>query len=269
MKRSCRFGFIMMILLCGSAIAQDSTDIIGHVRLDSSRNTWHATLACNDGGLWFCAWTERTQSGAAIRGAFLQRGQRQDLNLIDVSRPAPGSEDDSPAAAFLTDSTVLVVWQRSSGGRNVVTACALHRDGGMTATINVANDSAPGMMPAAGRNAAGEVVVAWQDYRNGDVDIYAQRFDAMAHPVGPNVRINDDDTHALQGQPRVAADNSSSFLLLWPDNRDDGAWKFYYHRLGSLNARNVLIDSAQRKAMTTIISGVGISGDSALFAWKD
>lgn len=101
----------MMMFLCGSAIAQDNTDIIGHVRLDSSRNTWHATLACNDSGLWFCAWTERTQAGASIRGAFLQRGQRQDLNLIDVSRPAPG------------------------------------------------------MMPAAGRDEAGEVVVAWQDYR--------------------------------------------------------------------------------------------------------
>jgi len=112
-------------------------------------------------------------------------------------------------------------------------------------------------------------IVVWQDYRSGNADIVTQRFDAEGRPVGKNVLVNDDGMAALQGQPRIAADNGDHVLLLWPDNRIDGAWKFYYHCFGADAARNVLIDSAQRKAMTTIINAVCLPGDSAFFAWKD
>jgi hypothetical protein len=269
MERASLFCISMLFILGCAGTAADSSDIHGHAWLDNTRNTRHASLTGNDNGLWFCTWTERTQSGARVRGAFLERGQRQEIHMVDVSRPAEGTQDERSSAAFLTDSTVLVAWQRSGNGGSTVKASVLHRDGSVTAAFDVSDESAPGMMPAAGRNAAGEIAVAWQDYRNGDVDIYAQRFDAMARPVGANVRINDDNSQAMQGQPHIAADNGATVLLIWPDNRDDGAWKFYYQRFGFPEARNVLIDSAQRKAMTTVISGVCLGIDSAVFAWKD
>ncbi|MBE0644378.1 MAG: hypothetical protein IH600_09890 [Bacteroidetes bacterium] len=260
---------LLSFLLGVAASAQDSTIVFGHMQRDSTENTWHATLCGNDAGVWFCVWSMRSQRGAAVRGAFLSRGQREDIRLIDVSFPGTSEEDTRPAAAFLTDSTVLVAWQRNSGGKNVIKGCVLDRDGRAGPVFDISDDSAPGMMPAAGRNAAHEAVVVWQDYRNGDVDIYAQHYDVEARTLGSNVRINDDGMRAMQGQPRVAADNEKSFLLLWPDNRVDGAWKFYYQLFGGPAARNVLIDSAQRKAMTTIISGAWIAEDSVLFAWKD
>ncbi|MFZ1731339.1 MAG: hypothetical protein WBQ23_07875 [Bacteroidota bacterium] len=269
MKRALIFGIILLFISSCSGTGQESTDIYGHVQRDSTRNTWHASLTGSDAGLWFCSWSERTRSGAAVRGAFLERGQRQDFRFLDVSGPVEGVEDERPSAAFLTDSTLLVVWQRRSGTSNTILARVLSINGSMREVFEVSNESAPAMMPSAGCNTVGEVLVTWQDYRNGDVDIYAQKFDASARRIGTNVKINDDNSHALQGQPRAAADNASTFLLLWPDNRDDGAWKFYYQRFGSANARNVLIDSAQRKAMTTLISGTSLGNDSAVFAWKD
>lgn len=275
MKRVLLFFLSLLFYPWYTGAAQDSTDIYGHIRLDSTRNTWHATLAGNDAGLWFCAWSERTRDGAAIHGAFLTRGQRENILPIHISAYS-GSidnealcEDERPAAVFLTDSTLLISWQQRSGSGNSVVARVLSVSGRMTQIFRVADDTAPGMMPSAGRSANGEAFIAWQDYRNGDVDIYVQRFDAAGRPIGKNERVNDDQSHAMQGQPHFAADNSYGPLILWPDNRVDGAWKFYYHRLAEPDAQNVLIDSAQRKAMTTLISGACLPGDSAVFVWKD
>ncbi len=246
----------------------DDAAAAGHVQRDSTRNTWHATLTGNGAGLWFSAWQVRTSGGAAIEGAFLSGGQRSGLQTVRISDPQQGVEDARPATVFLDDSTVFVVWQRDSVGRNAIIGRVLRRDGTLGTVFPVSDGSAPGMMPAAGRGSAGDIVVAWQDYRNGDVDIYAQRFDSRVAALGENVRINDDASHALQGAPHIAADNGKRILLMWPDNRTDGAWKFYCQAFGTA-AENVLIDSAQRKAMTTLISGVWLNEDSALFTWKD
>ncbi len=275
MKRAAIIIHFLLLVVIGTCAAQDSTDIFSHVRIDSMRNSWHASLAGNDAGLWFCAWSERTQIGAAIRGAFLTHGQRTNIAVRDLSTSpsaagnAENIDDERPAAVFLTDSSVLIAWQRRSGGANFIVARVLYEDGRMTDVFTVSDDSAPGMMPAAGRGTGSEVVVAWQDYRNGDVDVYTQHFDAAGHAVGRNVRINDDPSHAMQGAPHFAADNGENLLLFWPDNRDDQAWKFYYQRIDSPTDKNILIDSAQRKAMTTLISGVCLPGDSAVFTWKD
>lgn len=235
---------------------------------DSLRNTMHATLT-GRGGQRFCAWGERTAAGAAIKGVFLARGQREDLDPVEISMPGPGEEDDFPSAVFLSDTTVFVVWQRRIGGRSTLLARIAHRSGVLGEAHTVSDDAAACLAPSAARNIEGEILITWQDYRNGDADVYAQRFDSLARRIGTNQRINDDGAHALQGSPRLAADNRVGFLVMWPDNRIDGAWKFYYHRLGDPAARNVLIDSAQRKAMTTVISGVCLANDSAVFAWKD
>ncbi|MDT8325593.1 MAG: hypothetical protein RRA94_15875, partial [Bacteroidota bacterium] len=74
----------------------------------------------------------------------------------------------------------------------------------------------------------------------------------------------------LQGPPRVAADNGPRALVVWPDNRGDGLWKFYAALTdGTAPAVNLLVDSAQRKAMTTLAAALALPPDSALFAWKD
>ena len=249
--------------------ASDSGSTYGHVFVDSTRNAWNAALAGNGRGVSFCAWTERTSHGASIRALFLDRGQRSGFVPIEASIPPAGAEDDRPTAVFLDDSTVLMAWQRREDRRHTLRARLLTRSGRSGPEWDVSDDEAGCMMPAAGRDRRGTTVIAWQDYRNGNPDVYARRFGADGRPLGPSTQLNDDSAAAMQGGPRVAADNVDGVLVCWPDNREDGAWKFYYQRSGVPGARNVLIDSAQRKAMTTLISGVVLSGDTALFVWKD
>lgn len=251
-----------------SETASDSGSVHRRVFVDDTRDAWHASVAGNGGGLSFCAWTERTASGASIRASFLARTQRSDFDVIEASTPPPGAEDDWPAVVFLDDSTVLLAWQRRERGRHFLRARVVSRSGSLGPEQSVSDDEAGSMMPAAGRGADGEVLIAWQDYRNGNPDIYARRFDRDGRAVGGSVLLNDDGGAAMQGGPHIAGSGGRP-VVFWPDNREDGAWKFYYQRVGDPRTPNVLIDSAQRKAMTTLISGVLLSGDSALFTWKD
>lgn len=75
------------------------------------------------------------------------------------------------------------------------------------------------------------IVAVWEDRRNGESDIYAQRFDAQGVPLGGNFRMNGDSTGARQWSPAVAATpafatvpaatgrNRCAFVVLWLDER--------------------------------------------------
>lgn len=67
----------------------------------------------------------------------------------------------------------------------------------------------------------GDLIIAWEDYRNGNPDIYAQRYDYLGNSVGSNFRVNDDMDTAWQIFPKVACDGFCNFVITWSDNRED------------------------------------------------
>ena len=65
----------------------------------------------------------------------------------------------------------------------------------------------------------GNFVVVWEDNRNGNYDIYAQRYHKSGTKLGVNVRVNDDAGTAYQHNPRVTVDGTGNFIVVWYDNR--------------------------------------------------
>ena len=68
----------------------------------------------------------------------------------------------------------------------------------------------------------GNFVVVWHDNRDGDYNIYAQRFDSSGNPVGFNFKINDDAGVARQVEPSIGMDSNGNFVVAWIDGRDGG-----------------------------------------------
>lgn len=66
----------------------------------------------------------------------------------------------------------------------------------------------------------GNCVVVWKDNRNGNADIYGQRFQADATALGDNFRINDDAGATEQSAPAVAMDVEGNFGVAWTDKRN-------------------------------------------------
>jgi len=261
------------ILLCPHPMAAQEDAGVSPLIADSVRAAWHAALADDDSARVLCAWSLRTSTGAHIESVLLRAGQRDGFSVRSLTDPAAVCEDTHPAVVLLADGGVLAGWQRGCAdgmrqGQHVMAAV-------FDADLRPVNDAllpsdAVGLAPAAGRRVIGDAVMLWQDYRNGGADIYAQRFDRNGRAAGATVMLNDDASRALQGPPRVAADCGDEFLAVWPDNREDNMWKFMAASFdGAQAGRNLLVDSAQRKAMTMLVSAVAMPGDSALFAWKD
>jgi hypothetical protein len=65
----------------------------------------------------------------------------------------------------------------------------------------------------------GNFVVVWEDNRNGNYDVYAQRYHKSGTKLGVNIRVNDDAGTAYQHNPRVAVDGTGKFVIVWYDNR--------------------------------------------------
>ena len=62
-------------------------------------------------------------------------------------------------------------------------------------------------------------VIAWQDNRNDNGDIYAQRYDQNGVALGENFRVSD-DMMSRQYTPAVAVDEWGQFIVTWGDNRN-------------------------------------------------
>jgi len=71
----------------------------------------------------------------------------------------------------------------------------------------------------------GTFVIVWIDKREGNNDVYLQKYDSAGDPVGRNVKINDDEGGFYQGEPALAVDLSGLFSVVWKDYRD-GSYPF-------------------------------------------
>ncbi len=59
----------------------------------------------------------------------------------------------------------------------------------------------------------GNFVIVWCDFRDGDADVWFQRFNSSGEPLGRNERINTDVTLGWQGDPAVAMAKGRGFYL--------------------------------------------------------
>jgi hypothetical protein len=70
---------------------------------------------------------------------------------------------------------------------------------------------------------SGNCIVAWEDFRNGNADALAQRFDNNGNKLGPNFRACDDPDMWWQGEPAPGAQRNGSFLVAWEDRKYGGS----------------------------------------------
>jgi hypothetical protein len=70
--------------------------------------------------------------------------------------------------------------------------------------------------PSVAVDGSGNFVVAWQSefWDGSSAGVFAQRYDAVGTPLGPEFRVN---TYTANGQerPAVTADNAGHFVVLW------------------------------------------------------
>jgi len=64
-------------------------------------------------------------------------------------------------------------------------------------------------------NSSGAFVVVWRDERNGDFDVFCQRYNSSGTKLGTNFRVNDDAAEIEHNDPDVAIDDAGNFVVVW------------------------------------------------------
>ncbi len=91
---------------------------------------------------------------------------------------------------------------------------------GQSFKVNEDKGKRPHISPSVSVGQSGKFVVVWEDYRDLDSDIYAQRFDSAGNKLGGNLLVNSDSLDEDQYSPSVSVGKSDRFMVAWVDLRD-------------------------------------------------
>ncbi len=88
----------------------------------------------------------------------------------------------------------------------------------------------------------GDYVITWLDFRNGERDIYGQRYNYQGNPIGENFQINEPDKDISNGGPVVTYNNKGEFVIVWEAGYS-GIVAQYYDPNGEKIGSNIVLVS--------------------------
>lgn len=138
----------------------------------------------------------------------------------------------------------ISVWQDSRAGNNDIYAQRVSAAGVTLWTTNgvvVCSAAGSQQFPKAVPDGAGGVIVAWEDVRAGNSDIYAQRVDANGVPQWTANGVAVCVQTSIQNTVSLAVDTDGSTVLGWTDARAGGS-DIWAQRLSAAGAPQWIAD---------------------------
>lgn len=140
-----------------------------------------------------------------------------------VNDDTTGGCDQLEPSIVNTKNGYIAVWIDYRNGHNPDIYAGRFDFSGVLidSVVQVNNDSGSNYQgaPSVDADSAGNFVVVWEDRRNGETDIYAQRYNKNAIPLGTNFRVNDDASGREQCTPVVGVCLDGKFMVAWRDDR--------------------------------------------------
>jgi len=135
-----------------------------------------------------------------------------------------GSEGQSnPSISVNSSGNYIIVWDDERNGYSDIYAQLYSKDGtALESNFKVNDDQGSDRQnyPSISVDGSGNFFIVWQDNRNGNDDIYAQRFACDGIALGSNFKVNDDQGSERQNYPSISADGSGYIIITWYDVRN-------------------------------------------------
>lgn len=124
--------------------------------------------------------------------------------------------------------------------------------------------------PALASSMTGETLIAWEDKRNGNSDIFSQRIRADGTKQAGNFRINAADGGSTQWRPFVAS-QSGPFVVCWEDYQQhpNAVFAQWFDSTMLIVGSNVQIDDANDAGFKEYPVVAINKNKQSLFAWQD
>ncbi len=152
---------------------------------------------------------------------------------FSVHSPLGDASRSYPSIAADDSGNIVVVWQEVLNSESNIYGRRFTDKGlflGHNFKVNKDSSVAGQFLPCVAANGQGNFVVVWEDERNGNYDIYGQRYNPEGAAVNGNFKINTDSGDGVQAAPAVAINSSGRFIVVWQDKRDGSQYDIYGQR---------------------------------------
>ncbi len=235
-------------------------------------NQYEPDVAGDDSGRFVVVWEDGRDGNWSIYGQrFLTDGTPLGRNFRISNND---SNQFSPKIAVTPAGDFMVCWNDRGRGQWDVYAQIFNRNGSPIDTnfrVNTDTGIAQQLLGDVAVNRFNEFIVVWSDNRNGNDDIYAQRFDVRGSRLGTALKINDDNTDKPQNSPSVSAAPDGGYWIAWADARS-GDYDIYCQRLergGNKVGVNFRVNDDFASALQRCSSIGREKNRRLLIAWED
>jgi len=233
-------------------------------------------IAVDGNGALYAVWTDNREYPEDVRFARSADGgltwTSPNVLVSDVFGPA--AQRDARIGVD-GSGTLYVVWEdyRVGGGDSDIYASS-SLDGGDTWSPSIrVNSGGTGSAqgdPSLAVSPSGGLVVAWEDRRAGNWDIYAANSSDSGVTWSPDVRVDSDVGVSDQTDPDLAMDSFGTLYAVWKDRRNDAGDVFLATSAtsGVSWATDVRVNS---DALTVLqeFPSVAVDGGTVAVAWED
>ena len=247
-------------------------DVVEHdqdtpsVGMDSAGNFMVVWMDCRNWDTW----------GWDIYGQLYHASGTPQAGNFRVNDDLGDHRQFSPAIAMNQAGECIVVWEDHRNSEWQIFAQRYNASGepvGANFRINTESDA---FDPATGMDQYGNFVVAWEDYQNSYVNIFAQRYNYLNEPQGSNFKVHDDMGDRGHYFPSVAITPSGDFYIAWSDSRPDNEyfvnsniWCQRYDACGEPLGNNVRLNSENPDHLQSEPSISVDTMGSFVLAWTD
>jgi hypothetical protein len=165
----------------------------------------------------------RDQTAGELFAARFNSDLSPDHSATLINDTALGAYAGPFDAAIFPDGRIAIVWENYGPSSQTISLHILDSAmtsqlGPLSAPSNVA--STQKWVPSVAIDPATGFVIAWEDYRNGQADIFARQFDGTGSPVGVDFSVVPPPASDLpQYAPQVAFCGADKYVIGWLDRR--------------------------------------------------
>jgi hypothetical protein len=238
----------------------------------------HPVIISDSSGGAIIAWEDKRNGNYNI---FVQKVNAWGVALWAANGVALcGSPFDQRNPSITGDSAggAIVTWEdkRHGGDFPDIYAQRITQDGAVKWDSNgvaVCVQAGDQLDPRVIDNVMGGAIIAWEDKRSEDYDIYAQRIDASGAPLWAANGVVISSAISDQLRPRMIGDGSYGAIIVWYDFRNTIDYNIFAQRIGADGtvkwavyglAINNKMSSDQ---INPVIAADG--GGGAIIAWED
>ncbi|MFH1287110.1 MAG: hypothetical protein ABII25_00235 [bacterium] len=183
------------------------------------------SVSSSNRGFYIVVWADNRGGNWDIYGQKVHTDGKLMGNNFKINKKSTGN-CDHPTAACGPDGSFFVTW-RANNEKNVIVIYAQYFDennkpiGKNFLVGDNHTEDIKQMDPVIDIDSDGNSIIAWLDYRNGDPDIYAQRYDSKGTNVNYNFSVNTGSSPIYEGtvqnEPQIKFQQKGNIVFTWVD----------------------------------------------------